>query len=129
MSIAINNFLEEGSIRPELLDKEASGVAKELKKAEITTHQVRRFFDEVKSYKARLDRGEDYNKIKPLIVMLKSKAKYASTKNGKMKIFYDFIEQSINKIITGSVETEKKNFDAFCLFFEAIYGFAELKNT
>ena len=61
--------------------------------------------------------------------MLKSKAKYAATKKKEMRIFYDFIEQSIKKIKTGGEDIEKKKFNAFCLFFEAIYGFAELKNS
>lgn len=129
MSIIIGNFLEGDAIRPELLDKEANDIAKKLKQAAITTHQVRRFYDEVKKYKTLLDKGWDYKKVKPLIVMLKSKAKYAATKNNKMGIFYEFIEASIEKIKTENEETEKKNFNAFCLFFEAIYGFAELKNT
>ena len=128
--ITIKEFLDrENNIRPELLDEEAQDIAKKLRDEKITTHQVRRFFDEVKSYKARLDRGEDYKKIKPLIVMLKSKAKYAATKNKKMNIFYEFIGKSIDKKKTEEKEIEKKKFDAFCLFFEAIYGFAELKNT
>lgn len=133
MSITINEFLDaEGNIRPDLLDKEAQKIAGDLKN-KITTHQVRKFYDEVKKYKTLLDKGWDYKKVKPLIVMLKSKAKYAATKNNKknnkMGIFYEFIEQSIEKIKAGNEETEKKNFNAFCLFFEAIYGFAELKNT
>ncbi len=125
--IIVKDFLDnENNIRPELLDKEASDISGKLKN--LSTHQIRKFYDEVKNFKARLDRGEDYKKIKPLIVMLKSKAKYAYTKNDKMKVFYHFITQSIEKIKSEDTETEKKKFDAFCLFFEAIYGFADLKN-
>lgn len=130
MSIKIPNFLDtEGNVRPELLDEDAFKIADELKKSKLTTHQVRRFYDEVKSYKARLDRGEDYKRIKPLILMLKSKAKYASTKKTEMRILYEFISQSIEEIKKGGEEVEKKKYDAFCLFFEAVYGFAELKNN
>lgn len=127
MSITVNDFLDgEGYIRPDLLDNEAKDIADALKG--LSTHQVRRFYDEVKSYKALIDKGEDYKKIKPLIVMLKSKAKYAATKKKEMTIFYNFMRQSIEKIKSEDSETEKKKFDAFCLFFEAIYGFADLKN-
>jgi CRISPR type III-A-associated protein Csm2 len=134
MSITVPDFLDsEGYIRPELLDKEALVIAGEFKNTKgLTTHQVRRFYDEVKSYKDRLDKGEPYKRIKPLIIMLKSKAKYAATKKPKeMSGFCDFINQSIGKIKTetGNEVLEKKRFDAFCLFFEAIYGFAELKNS
>jgi CRISPR-associated protein Csm2 len=126
MSIQVNNFLDaEENIRPDLLDREALIIAKEFSK--LSTHQVRRFYDEVKHYKERLDKGESFKKIFPLIVMLKSKAKYAATKKKEMAVFYDFINQSIEKIKTEEEEKQKKKFDAFCLFFEAVYGFAELK--
>jgi len=130
MSITVQAFLDaENDIRPELFDDEAKDIAKKLKGARITTHQVRRFYDEVKRYKARLDQGEPYKRIKPLIVMLKSKAKYAATKKPNMSIFYDFIEKSVDYVKEGDEEIQKKKFDAFCLFFEAVYGFAELKNN
>ncbi len=128
MSIAVPEFLDaDGYIRAELLDKEAQDIADQFKR--ITTHQLRKFYDEVKKYQGLLDKNEPYKKIKPLIIMLKSKAKYAATKKKEMRIFYDFIEQSIKKIKTGGEDFEKKKFNAFCLFFEAIYGFAELKNS
>ena len=128
MSIAVPEFLDaDGYIRAELLDKEAQDIAGQFKR--ITTHQVRRFYDEVKKYQGLLDKNEPYKKIKPLIIMLKSKAKYAASKKKEMRIFYEFIKQSIDNIKTGGEDIEKKKFNAFCLFFEAIYGFAELKNS
>jgi CRISPR-associated protein Csm2 len=129
MSIEFGDFLDsEGYIRPDLLDKEAQDVAKQLKAKKLTTHQVRKFYDEVKNYKTRIDKGDDFRKIKPLIVMLKSKAKYAATRKNEMYIFYDFIEKSVNKINEADEIEQKAQFDAFCLFFEAVYGFAELKS-
>lgn len=129
MSIEFGEFLDsEGYIRPELLDKEAKDVADQLKATKLTTHQVRKFYDEVKSYKARMDRNEDFRKIKPMIVMLKSKAKYAATRKSEMRTFYDFIAESVNKITQGDEAEQKARFKAFCLFFEAVYGFSELKN-
>jgi CRISPR type III-A-associated protein Csm2 len=128
MSIQVNNFLDnDDNIRPDLLDKEAHDIAREFSRKKLSTHQVRKFYDEVKHYKERIDRGESFKKLFPLIVMLKSKAKYASTKKSEMSIFYDFIDQSVKKIKNEDEEKQKKNFYAFCLFFEAVYGFAELK--
>jgi CRISPR-associated protein Csm2 len=128
MKLKFGDFLENGYVRSGLLDGEARVIAKILKNENITTHQVRRFYDEVKHYKAKLDKGENFKKVKPLIVMLKSKAKYAATKKKEMNVFYEFIEQSIDKIMKAKDLDQKKQFDAFCLFFEAVYGFAELKN-
>ena len=126
----INDFLDEsGEIRPDLFDKEARDIAGEFSKEKISTHQVRKFFDEVKRYKSRLERNESYSRLKPLIIMMKSKAHYAANKKKEMKVFAEFINQAIDKIKTGGEEVEKKKFLAFCLLFEAVYGFADLKNN
>jgi CRISPR type III-A-associated protein Csm2 len=111
MNIVVPQFLDkDDNIRPELLDGEAQRIANAFKGAKLTTHQVRKFYDEVKQYKGRLDKpGESYKKVKPLIVMLKSKAKYAATKKNNMGVFYEFIEQSINQIKTGEEEREKRS--------------------
>lgn len=131
MRITIPQFLDgEGNIRPDLLDDEAWQWAGVFKRDGLTTHQVRKFYDEVKKYKDRLDKpGESYQRVKPLIVMLKSKAKYAATKKPKMASFYEFMKQSIDQIKTEGEADQKKKFNAFCLFFEAVYGFAELKEN
>ncbi len=127
MTIIVKDFLDDkGDIRPELLDGEAMEIAEELSKSKLSTHQVRKFFDEVKNYKARIDKGEDFRKIMPLIVMLKSKAKYASRKK-EMNVFRDFLYKSIEKIKEDDGKDKKEKFNAFCLFFEAVYGFANLK--
>lgn len=136
MTIHVKEFLDsDGFIRAELLDREASEIADELSKTNLSTHQVRKFYDEVKQYKTRLDKGDDFKKIFPLILMLKSKAKYAFSKekdNKKkdgLKLFYEFICQNIEKIKEEDAKDKKEKFDAFCLFFEAVYGFANLKKN
>ena len=124
----VPDFLQDGKIRPELLDKDAQTIAGEFKREKLTTHQVRRFFDEVKQYQRVIDaKKKSYEDLKPLILMLKSKAKYAATKKEGMNIFYEFIKQSIDQIKSGKNEVEK--FEAFCLFFEAVYGFADLRDN
>ena len=129
MSFKINKieYLDSNNkIIPELLDRDASNIASELDK--ISTHQVRRFFDEVKRYQSDIEkRKKPYNEVKPYILMLKSKAKYAASKKPEMKIFYEFIDGSIKKIKDPDQQIEQKKFSAFCLFFEAVYGFADLK--
>jgi CRISPR type III-A-associated protein Csm2 len=127
----IANFLEKGEIRPELLDGEALDVAKEFERAGITTHQVRKFYDEVKRLKGRLQQeNASYRRIKPLVVMLKSKAQYAANSKKKgMPVFSDFMSKCIDNLKAETEDEERKKFDAFCLFFEAVYGFANLKNN
>lgn len=124
----IKEFIKNNKIRPELLDKEAFEIAEKFEHASITTNQLRMFYDEAKKYEKALDK-KSFGDIEPLIYMLKSKAKYK--KNNKiegMDVFYDFIDQSLENIKKATDEdTKKTNYKAFCLFFEAIYGFANLK--
>lgn len=120
-------FLDSNNdIIPELLDRDASWIADTFYK-KISTHQIRKFYDEVKQYQSEIEKGKPYKEVKPFILMLKSKAKYASSKMNEMKVFYEFIKGSIDKIKDSDEKLEKKKFSAFCLFFEAVYGFADLK--
>lgn len=135
MSIFIKDFLDDnGKIRPDLLDDEALEIADKLS-GKLTTHQVRKFFDEIKSYKMKVESGHNFQEILPLIVMLKSKAKYAfnkertAKKKEGLKLLDEFICQSVEKIKESKVEEQRDNFLAFCLFFEAVYGFANLSNN
>ena len=127
----INKFLDDkNGIRPELLDTEAMDVAEEFQRAGITTNQLRKFYDEVKKYERDMDlKKKNFSEIEPLIYMLKSKAKYATNnkKRGMYKL-YDFMDKCIANIKNAATEKLKKeNYKAFCLFFEAAYGFANLK--
>ncbi|MFA6011023.1 MAG: type III-A CRISPR-associated protein Csm2 [Desulfobacteraceae bacterium] len=120
-------FLDNDRIPISLLDEDAMKIAKLIKKANTTTHQVRRFFDEVKQFQRLLEnKKKNFDDLLPLIIMLKSKARYAATRKKEMLVFYDFIAASIDKIKEGNSE---KSFEVFCLFFEAVYGFAELKEN
>lgn len=61
-------FLDsDGKLRAELLDTDASAWAKKFSK-KISTHQIRRFYDEVKKYEQQLSNSiKDFNDLKPLI--------------------------------------------------------------
>lgn len=124
---------EEGRIRPELLDTDARNQAELL--AGISTHQVRRFFDEVTRFRTRLDNNEDYRNLQPYIYMLKAKVSYAQTRAAKrdetaFKHLKAFISKSIDQIkAEESIDKQAELFRFFCLFFEAVYGFAKLKSN
>jgi len=117
---------ENESIPVELLDENAREWANKFSR-KITTHQIRRFFNEVKRYQMKLERGDEFGHIKPLIYMLKSKASYAANKKPEMKTFARFMEKAIEEIKIGDENQQEKRFRNFCLFFEAVYGFADLK--
>jgi len=117
-------YQDEGKkiIKEELLTEDAKKKAELFAGRNMTRNQIRRFFHDVKSLEAKVgENGENFIRMKPIIMMLKSKAAYAASRvGGQQRIpdeFKDFIEESVDNI---------KNFDdfkAFCLRFEAIVGF------
>ncbi len=144
-------FFDGNKLRPELLDQDARSwaerlVIRENKKDKrgkpvvefhgVSGHQLRRLYDEVKHYQKLLDdkkklypeeKDRGWNEVKPLVKMVRAKTAYMvarlkdKTKNFKTKkaydSLYDFIDKSLNLI------NEEDHFNAFCLFFEAVYGF------
>lgn len=120
---------QSGNIKVELLDEKALSMAEsfvvrdsrsnrlELKKT-LSSAQLRRFFSEFRQLEKKV-KVMDFNKVKPLIKMVKSKASYAANpSNPKIpESFKNFLIKNIDKI------NEEKDFEAFMLHFEAVVGF------
>ncbi len=121
-------FDEDGNIRSALLDEEAKHMADKLvvyyrdrnnnrrldKNSTLTSAQLRRFFGDFKQLEKKVAK-QDFEKVKPLIKMVKSKAAYASQKI--IPEFKNFLTENVDNI------NSKKDFDAFMLHFEAVVGF------
>jgi len=86
----------------------------------LTSAQLRRFYNDVKALESKIASGE-FEKNKPIIKMLKSKVAYASPVRGrdrKVPIeFRNFLEEMVDNI------NDLKDFEAFCLTFEAVVGY------
>ncbi len=117
---------EKGIVKTEMLEALAENEAKKLSNAaiknkEMTTTQLRKFFNEVKALEKRLrdngDSDEYFNKIMPLVKMLKAKISYSSGRKNVTKEFEEFILSKIDKI------RDKNDFKAFVLHFEAVVGY------
>jgi len=138
----MNYFDANDNIRADLLGKEAYDQAKSFivyyynrnreKKMDtnksLTSAQLRRFFNEFRRLEKKV-KIEGFERVKPLIKMVKSKAAYASNPK-KPKIpqtFKDFLVKHIDTI------NSEKEFQAFMLHFEAVvgffYGFEGVKNN
>ncbi len=120
-------FDEKGNIRVELLETDAYKLAQTFvrPRAEgrervnpLTSAQLRRFFGEFRQLEKKV-RAKDFDAVKPLIKMVKSKASYAANpKNRKIPDeFKNFLIGNVEKI------NEEKDFKAFMLHFEAVVGF------
>lgn len=126
-------FDEKGVVRSDLLEKEASQQAEEFiqyyenrrtgrknidSKGSLSSAQLRKFFNEFKQLEKKVG-IEGFDKVKPLIKMVKSKAAYASNpSNPKIpRSFKNFLITNLD-----CIEGEK-DFQAFMLHFEAVVGF------
>ena len=124
-------YTENGVIRNELLDKEAYNQAYKFVKiinkqgkpsidsrASLSSAQLRKFFGEFRQLEKRV-KIEGFEKVKPLIKMVKSRAAYAANP-GNRKIpqsFKEFLVTNIDNI------NSEEDFKAFMLHFEAVVGF------
>jgi len=116
-------------VEPSLFDTTAMEIAKKLiskdskgKPIGVTRSQIRRIFDEIKRLQKDLTQKNNWDEILPLIKLVKAKTAYTSARaKSSDKYYYTnlnyFIDNGIDQI------NSKKNFDTFCLLFEAVYGF------
>jgi len=95
----------------------------------LTTHQLRRFYNEVKNIERILDASQDkvlaWKTAFPRIKLLKAKAVYnASRKQNRLPSqFCDFISKCVERI-PAEKENGMKAFDSFCQLFEAVVGYS-----
>ena len=125
-------FDSAGNIHIELLDGDAKKTAEKFVTKDsrdpnklnrnagktLSSAQLRRFFGEFRQLEKRVN-AIGFDKVKPLIKMVKSKASYAANPS-KPKIpssFKSFLIENIDNV------NEKKDFEAFMLHFEAVVGF------
>ncbi len=86
----------------------------------VTSSQLRKFFFEFRNLEKKVHHHQEhFERVKPLIKMVKSKAMYQSAgSNQKIpETFKNFLIQHVNSI------DDEKDFRAFMLHFEAVVGF------
>lgn len=109
---------EKQKLKENLIGPEAEKLGRILAnlEPELTTTQLRKFFNEVRSLEERM---KDDNFQKALIEMLKSKAAYAVGKKTSKapEEFKDFMDACIGKI------NDEKDFYGFVKFFESVVGY------
>lgn len=117
-------------IRASLLDTDAQKQAEKFvvyqkkdktkldKSNSLSSAQLRRFFNEFRQLQKKAEIKE-FEQVKPLIKMVKSKAAYAANRsqNKIPDTFKEFLVSNVDAVNT------KEEFDAFMLHFEAVVGF------
>lgn len=118
LSLGYYSDKEKKKLREDLIG-EAEKLAKTfaILKPELTSTQLRRFFNEVRSLEERTE--ENFDEQKALVLMLKSKIAYSVGKKTSKtpKEFKDFIDACVDRI------DDKKDFDGFVKFFESVVGY------
>ena len=115
-------YQTKGIIRESLLTTEAQKWAKSFVngRPSLQTHQLRRFYNEVKSLEAK-SKAMGFDRVLPLIKMLQSKVAFACPKSfGGRKVpeeFKNFIDLHITKV------KKQEDFNAFVLVFESVVGY------
>ena len=114
---------EKTKLDPSIFAEHAEKKADEIRGDELNSAQLRRFFGEMKNYyqswKNQEKKEETFEKILPLIKLMKSKVFYAiNPKKPK-------IPQKFASFLLGGVEQiqDGRDFEAFILYFEAVVGF------
>ncbi|MBW2031182.1 MAG: type III-A CRISPR-associated protein Csm2 [Deltaproteobacteria bacterium] len=132
--VTISYYDKEGGVRPELFSSVAQQIGEDLVKktskklkgrgdVKISTTQIRRFFDDVKAIQRYLNQFHDqerenaFRRKLPEIMMMKAKVTYARGRDAVTDEFKNFIEKNIALI------KSLKDFEVFCKFFEAVYGY------
>lgn len=118
-------FLDaESRVLPDLLDKKALEVANGI--LHVSPTQMRRIFDQIKQYVKRLDSGETWQDIEPLVRLQKAQLAYTmrrgkknggTTKAPSWDNFIRFMEDALNSVTT------EKEYRAFSMMMEAVYAY------
>ncbi len=122
---AIQYFQADGALVPALMDSQAEELAQQL--SQVTTTQLRRFYDDVLTLRQRLaaeqrqgrDKEALFNELRADFKMLKAKAVYAHGRSEKtmprplLQFFIDHVAAVNNA----------REFEAFCKHFQAVVAF------
>lgn len=110
-------FNERGHLREDLLDKVAEEVALAIGESQptLTTHQLRRFFNDAKAIQNRLGMLQDFDAVRSDIKRLKAFARDAQGKKKIPREFLGFIEKNVDLV------NDKKSFEkGFIEHFQAV---------
>jgi CRISPR-associated protein Csm2 len=119
--MAEEKFFFKKADKEKLVTTEAEKIANELvgnnpRKPDLKSSQLRKFYMEVKSLERKVE-AEGFEKIKPLIKMLKVKVNYQRGRGLVPPKFVEFITKCVDNV------NDREDFKAFVMHFEAVVGY------
>jgi CRISPR-associated protein Csm2 len=120
--MAEEKFFFKKADKEKLVTTEAEKIANELvgnnpRKPDLRSSQLRKFYMEVKALEDRVKAEEEFDRIKPLIKMLKVKVNYQRGRGLVPPKFVEFITKCVDSV------NDKEDFKAFVMHFEAVVGY------
>lgn len=112
-------------IEPNLFSNEAENLAKKVANEGTNScnkrSQIRKFYDEVLNFSARVGNDhKEFEKMLPYLKMLNAKAAYAKGRGLISDSFKDFISTALQQV------NDKDDFEVFKGLFEAFMGYYRL---
>lgn len=129
-SVQFEFYTNDGKVSDNLFEDISKNIAKTFigkdengKPTNVSPTQLRKFFDEVKSYEKYFvsSNKSKWEEKKPYIKMLKSKIAYAVARKKVTKGVYKNLEKFIFDCVNSV--NEEKDYFVFLSLFEAVYGF------
>ena len=119
--MAEEKFFFKKADKEKLVTAEAEKIANELvgnnpRKPDLKSSQLRKFYMEVKSLERKVE-AEGFEKIKPLIKMLKVKVNYQRGRGLVPPKFVEFITKCVDNV------NDREDFKDFVMHFEAVVGY------
>jgi CRISPR type III-A-associated protein Csm2 len=119
--MAEEKFFFRKADKEKLVTTEAEKIANELvgnnpRKPDLKSSQLRKFYMEVKSLERKVE-AEGFEKIKPLIKMLKVKVNYQRGRRLVPPKFVEFITKCVDNV------NDREDFKDFVMHFEAVVGY------
>jgi CRISPR type III-A-associated protein Csm2 len=119
--MAEEKFFFRKADKEKLVTTEAEKIANELvgnnpRKPDLKSSQLRKFYMEVKSLERKVE-AEGFEKIKPLIKMLKVKVNYQRGRGLVPPKFVEFITKCVDNV------NDREDFKDFVMHFEAVVGY------
>ncbi len=120
-------FMDDGAgkdcLRTAFVSKDTMGRMAEILGSQLTTGQMRRFFNHCRDIERRLTvDGESWNQVAAGFESLSSHAEYAASNQKIPREFQQFIDANVQRV-TASADAESAFLNGFMPHFEALVGF------
>ncbi|ADU65768.1 CRISPR-associated protein, Csm2 family [Desulfurispirillum indicum S5] len=122
MTIATIREYDDPEKRVKLFSDRAEETFKAMSGRNLTFTQLRRFYNQILSYREQIGADKPYEELLPYIAMVKAKAEYAYKRDKINDGFKRFIQSNIDQLCDSR---KVDDFFIFCSLFEAVVAYSK----